>query len=93
MYNNNTDLCKSYDTVNKGRLLKTQEVYGTGPHTGGILEEFWECQEVVTGKNRYHGPHLQATRGTTQGGFIFPTLFNIVVENVVWNWLALAVEE
>ena len=44
-------------------------------------------------KNGYHGPHLQVTRGTTQGGLISPTLFNLIVDNVVRNWLALAVED
>ena len=44
-------------------------------------------------KNWYHGTQLQATRGTTQGGLISPTLLNIIVDNVVQNWIALTVED
>ena len=59
----------------------------------GILAEFWEQKEVVTQKNGYRGPHFQATRGKTQGGLISPTLFNMVVDNVVCNWLYMMVED
>ena len=58
----------------------------------GILEEFWEWQEVVTRENGCHGPHIQATRRTTHGGLLSPTLCNIILDNVVRNWLALMVE-
>ena len=34
------DLHKSYDTVDWGRLLKTLEGYGAGPHMPGLLAEF-----------------------------------------------------
>ena len=57
------DLHKSYDTVYRGHLLPTLEVYGTGPHIRRLQAEFWEQQEVVTQKNRYHTLQLQSTRG------------------------------
>ena len=59
------DLCKSYNTLDRGRLLATKEGYGAGTHTCGILAEFCEQQEVVTHQNGYHIPHLQAKMGTT----------------------------
>ena len=34
-----------------------------------------------------------ATRGTMQGGLISPTLFNVVVDNVIRTWLAMTVED
>ena len=34
-----------------------------------------------------------ATQGTTQGGLISPTLFNVVVNNMVWTWLAMTKED
>ena len=55
--------------------------------------EFWGRHEFVTPQNGYHGPHFQTTRGTTQGGFILTTLFNMVVKNVVRKWLSITVED
>ena len=34
-----------------------------------------------------------ATRGTMQGGLISPTIFNVVVENVMRTWLAMTLED
>ena len=36
---------------------------------------------------------FRATRGTIQGGVVLPTLFNVVVYSVVFNWLSLMVED
>ena len=47
---------------------------------------------MVTRHNEYHGIHFRATHGTTQGGLTYSTLFNFVVDNVVWNWLSVTVE-
>ena len=57
------------------------------------LAVFWDQQEVITFQNSYHGLHFKANRGTTQGILISPTPFNLMVDTVVRNWLALAVED
>ena len=54
---------------------------------------FWYQQEFFTCQNVYHGLHFKATWGTNQGGLISHTLLNLIVENVVRNWLALTVED
>ena len=85
------DLQKAYYTVYHGGLLITLDVHGAGPHMCSLLEKNWYQQGVVTRQNRYHKPQFNESRGTTQGGLILPTLFNLIVDNEVWNWLALAV--
>ena len=55
---------KTYDTVDRDRLLNTLEGYGAGPCTCGILENFWECQQVVPRQNSFHRPAFHATRVT-----------------------------
>ena len=45
------DLCKSYETLDRGHLLTTLERYGAGPQMCGILEKLWEWQEVITREN------------------------------------------
>ena len=44
-------------------------------------------------QNGYHVPHFQASRGKTKVGIIYPTLFNLVVDNVVHKWLFVTVED
>ena len=54
---------------------------------------FWEKQEVFTHQSGYHGQHFKATMVTNKGELILSTLFIIIVDNVVRNWIALTVED
>ena len=47
---------------------------------------------MVPIQNGFNGPSFTTTRGTTQGGLIYLTLFNVVVDNVIRTWLAMTVE-
>ena len=87
------DLSKSYDTVGRECLIQTLEGYGAGPRMCGLLETFWAHQKVVPRQNCYHEPDFLATLGTTQGSLVYPTLFNVVVENVIRTWFAMIVED
>ena len=84
------ELCGNLDS---GWILKTLEGYWEEKKNRGIIEELWACQEVVTWKNGYHGPHFRATSVTIQGGLTSPSLFNILVDNVVRNCLSMKVED
>ena len=86
------DLKKSYDTIDRRRLLKTLEGYSSGRCMCRLLSVYWVQQEFVTLKNVYQGLHFKATQGTTQGRLILHTLFNLIVENLARNWLAMVVE-
>ena len=59
------DLMKPYDNMDHGKPLQILEGYRMGLKIRGLLGEFWSLQEVVTPQNRFQGPQLQATRGTT----------------------------
>ena len=59
----------------------------------GLLENFWAHQQVVPKQNGFHEPVFTATWVTTQGGLVSPTLFNVVVDNVIWTWLAMTVKD
>ena len=86
------NLRKSYNILDRGRLLQTLEWYRLGPKMRGILVDFWKNQEVVTRQNRYHGPRFRATHSTTQGVLVFPTLSNMEVDSVVHHWISLMVD-
>ena len=85
------DLWKAYDTVDRDRLLITLKGYGAGTWMCGILETFWDCQQVVPRQNGFHGPAFHTTRVTTQGRLVSLTLFNVVIENVIRTWLEMRV--
>ena len=57
------------------------------------LAVFWNQQEVIIFQNGYHGLHFKSNRVTNQIRLISPTPFNLVVDVVVRNWLALTVED
>ena len=59
----------------------------------GLLETFWYCHQVVPSQNIFHVSALPDTRGTTQGIPMSPTLFNVVVENVIRTWMTMTVED
>ena len=82
---------KAYDTVDQDRLLVTLEGYGDGPWLCGILETFCDCQKVVPRQNGFHVLDFPATRGTIQGGLVCPTIFNVVVDNVIIICMAMKI--
>ena len=86
------DLCKAYETVDQERILITLG-YGVGPHLYGILETFWNHQQVVPINNGFHRPEFNATRGTTQVGLVSLMIFNVVVDNVIRTWLDMIMED
>ena len=72
-------------------LLITLEGYGAGTQMCGLLETLWECQQMVPRQNGFYGPAFPATGGKTHGGLVSLTLFNVVVDNLIRTWMAMAV--
>ena len=85
-------LRKVYNSVERGRRIQTLEGYGTGPRLCDILVIFLVHQKVVPLQNGYHRPAFLATQGTTHGGIVSLTIFNIAIENAIRTGLALMVE-
>jgi len=81
------DLRKAYDTLDRDRTLQILEAYGVGPRALGLLRHFWDRQSVVARQGKYHGRPFPATRGVTQGDIISPTIFNIVCDAIIRQWL------
>ena len=79
--------------MDQGHLLTTLEGYNAGPHMRKLLEVFWYRQGFFTRQKGYHGPHFKENKGINQGRIILPTLFNLIVDNVVRKFLALMVED
>ena len=87
------DISKSYDTMDRKRLLVTLTGYGAVSLLCGLLETLWDIHKVVPRQNVFHGPAIPATRGTMQGGLLSLTIFNVVVDNSTITWLVMTVED
>ena len=87
------DLRKEYDTVDRECLLITLEGYSAAPFLCGLLETFWDRQNVVPRHSGLYGPAFPVTRVTTQGRLVSPTLLNMSVDNLIRTWLAMTLED
>ena len=87
------DLSKAYVTIDRERIILTLEGYGAGPRLCVLLDTLWSHQQMVLRQNGFHRPDFPVTQGTTQGGLVYLTLFNVVVENFIRTWLSMTVED
>ena len=58
-----------------------------GPNLDRIIENYWKRQRIVSKAGKCLGTDFCTGRGVTQGEFSSPTIFNIVVDAVVWEVL------
>ena len=87
------DLHKAYGALERSRCLEILEGYGAGPHNRKLLQKYWQCLTMVARAGGYYGTAFRGERGVTQGDPLSPTIFNVVVDAVVWHWVQGVVEE
>ena len=81
------DLTKAYDALNRSRCLEILEGYGVGPNNRRLLTTYWCRLTMVARAAGYYRTALGGERGVTQGDPLSPTIFNVVVDAVVWHWV------
>ncbi len=81
------DLRKALDAMDWERCIMLLEGYGAGPWMIRLIHEYWRDAIMVCQAAGYYGVAFKASRGVTQGGPLSATLFNIVVDAVVWEWM------
>ena len=81
------DLHKAYDAMDRGRCLKILRDAGVGEKTLRLISRFWRRSVMVFRAGGRYGRPFEARRGVTQGGPLSPTIFNIMVDAVVREWL------
>lgn len=80
------DIKGFFDNVDHGHLLRMLEHRIADPAMLWLVEQFLRAGVLVDGK------HVDAERGTPQGGVISPLLANIFLHHVLDEWFAKAVK-
>ena len=81
------DLTKAYDALDRSRCLDILERYGVSPNARRLLTTYWRRQTMVARATGCYGTAFRGERGVTQGNPLSPTIFNVVVDAVVWHWV------
>ena len=83
------DLHKVYDALNKDIWLDILEGYGVGPQDRHIRCKNWKRIRMVDRTGGYYRAAFKFFRGVTHGDPLHPTIFNMVVDAVLWHWILL----
>jgi hypothetical protein len=81
------DLKKAYDTLDRERTMTILKGYGVGNNIQNFILKIWNEDMIVPKQAGFFGKPFRATRGVRQGDIMSPTIFNIVVDAVVNEWL------
>ena len=60
---------------------------GVGEKALRLIARFWRDAELVCRASGYYGRPFRARRGVTQGGPLSPTIFNLMVDAIVREWV------
>lgn len=80
------DLKKVYDTIDRVILLQILEGYGVGPQTLKVLQNYWLGQLTMLNQGGFLSGAIAVERVVTQRNVVSATLFNILVDTIIWYW-------
>ena len=86
------DLTRVYGALDRSRCLEILEGYVVGPNARRLLPTYWRRLTMVSRVAVYYRTAFVGERGVTQGDPLSPTIFNVVVDAVVRNWVTGMVE-
>ena len=84
------DLQKAYDKLDQDRCLEIVKVYCVGPRAIRILLMCWGRLAVVAKHGSYPPLPFKGYRGENQVDPLYPTIFNVVVNVVIYQRVAAA---
>ena len=86
------DLTKAYDALYRSRSLEILKGYGVGNRVRRLLREYWVKSTMMARAGGYYGIVFKGEQGVTQGDPLSPTIFNVVVDEVVRHLVTLVVK-
>ena len=81
------NLQKNYGTLEREHCMEILVRYGIGPYTPRVLRLYWYHLLMVDQAGQYYGVPFPGLSGVTQGDPLSPTIFKMVVDAVIWNWV------
>jgi hypothetical protein len=81
------DLKKAFNAMDRERCLLILEGYGMGLNMVRLICTFWRHATMVCYVSGNYGGLFCAGQGMTQGGPLSAKLYNILVDDVVREWL------
>ena len=87
------DLTKAYEALDRSRILEILDKYGFGPRARRLLRKYWVKLTMVARAGGYYRTGFKGARGVTKGDPLTPTIFNVVVDAVVFQCVNMAVKE
>ena len=76
-------ICKSYDALNRDWCLEILMGYGVSPQIKKIIRHYWNHLSMVARSGCYYGTPFKGHQGVTQGGPLYLTIFNMVVDAMI----------
>ena len=83
------ELHKLYEALDMRRCLEIFEGYRVGPWDHHIFRHYWYRLTMVDHMVGYFYAGLRGLQGLNQGYPLMPNIFNVVMDEVVRNWVSL----
>ena len=80
------DLRKTYDSIDRGRILKLMEKYKVGPRLRRYVKKVWDNQFFVLRQGGFYSEEVPVQRGCIQGDTNSPIIFNLIIDAVLRTW-------
>ena len=81
------DLSKSYDSIDRERVVEIMKAYKVGPKIIRYVSLIWDRQEFCLRKAGFYSQTFGVYRGCTQGDTDSPIIFNLIIDAVLRRWM------
>ena len=82
IFQNFLDVCKYYDSLDRGICVYIFRGCGLGPNLQRLLQCFWDTWVVVSKAGKFFEHPFGIGRGVNKREPAFPTILNIVIDSV-----------
>ena len=91
LYVNFLDPHKSHDALERSRCREILDGYSVVPQSTRLLQTYWRRITMVARAGGYCRTAFQGARGVTQGYMLSPTIFNVLMDVLVRNWVTVVI--